>query len=191
MAVLTNEQIDKYFNEASETYDVDVDLLKAVGKTESGFDTNAYSNAGAVGIMQLMPNTFKAMNENGNIWDAQTNINAGAKYLSILLNNYEGNVEKALAGYNAGENNVNKYGWEKYSNYVNTVQKNYEELTGNDTFLTSNSSKAEKSVNWWGQLLVVILAIIIIIIGIVFLGSSIFTSNTINDIKSVGKKVLK
>lgn len=97
------------FERAAQKYNVSVDLLKAVGKQESNFNPNAVSRCGAQGIMQLMPATAASLGVTDS-FDAEQNIMGGAKYLSELLNKYDGNVSFALAAYNAGGNNVAKYG---------------------------------------------------------------------------------
>lgn len=100
--------MDAIFEEASRTYGVDVNFLKAVGKAESGFDASATSSAGAMGVMQLMPQTAQSLGVS-NPYDARQNIMGGAKYLSQMLEKYNGNKELALAAYNAGSGNVAKY----------------------------------------------------------------------------------
>lgn len=97
------------FERAAQKYNISVDLLKAVGKQESNFNPNAVSRCGAQGIMQLMPATAASLGVTDS-FDAEQNIMGGAKYLSELLNTYNGNVSFALAAYNAGGNNVAKYG---------------------------------------------------------------------------------
>ncbi|MFA9378041.1 MAG: lytic transglycosylase domain-containing protein [Lachnotalea sp.] len=101
--------LNNIFEKAANKYNVSVGLLKAVGKQESNFDPNAVSRCGAQGVMQLMPATAASLGVTDS-FDAEQNIMAGAKYLSELLNTYNGNTSYALAAYNAGGNNVNKYG---------------------------------------------------------------------------------
>jgi hypothetical protein len=103
------KSLDSIFSEASEKYKVPVNLLKAIGKQESGFDANAVSRCGAQGIMQLMPATAASLGVTDS-FDAEQNIMGGAKYISQLLDKYDGNSSLALAAYNAGSNNVAKYG---------------------------------------------------------------------------------
>jgi hypothetical protein len=101
--------LDDIFQKAANKYNISVDLLKAVGKQESNFNPDAVSRCGAQGIMQLMPATAASLGVTDS-FDAEQNIMGGAKYLSELMNTYNGNTSFALAAYNAGGNNVNKYG---------------------------------------------------------------------------------
>lgn len=101
--------LDDIFNSVAAEYGVDVKLLKAVAQAESGFDTNAVSCCGAMGIMQLMPTTAQSL-EVEDPFDARQNITGGAKMLAYLLDDYNGNITLALAAYNAGSGSVQKYG---------------------------------------------------------------------------------
>ncbi len=92
----------------SSQYKVDPLLIKAVIVAESGFKVNAVSRVGAQGLMQLMPRTAKAMGVKDS-FNPEHNITGGVKYLKKLLDKYNGNVEIALAAYNAGSRNVRKY----------------------------------------------------------------------------------
>ncbi len=116
--------LDEIFNEAANKYNVPVDLLKAIGKQESNFNPDAVSRCGAQGIMQLMPRTAASLGVDDS-FDPKQNIMGGAKYISQLLNKYDGNASLALAAYNAGSNNVAKYGgippFKETQNYVKKV----------------------------------------------------------------------
>lgn len=132
------QSLDQIFEKAAETYDVPVSLLKAMAKVESNFNPKAVSHAGAKGVMQLMPATAKALGVN-DAFDPEQNIMGGAKYISQMLERYDGNTKLALAAYNAGSGNVRKYGgippFKETQNYVKKVM-NYagESLTaGNYT----------------------------------------------------------
>ena len=104
----TDTSLEAIFEKAAKTYNVDVELLKAMAKAESDFDANATSKSGAMGIMQLMPETAKGLGVT-DAYDPEQNIMGGAKYIASLLKKYDGNVSYALAAYNAGSGNVDKY----------------------------------------------------------------------------------
>ncbi len=95
-------------DDAAERYKIDPALIKAIILAESRYDHMAVSKRGAVGLMQLMPATADALGVE-NIYDPVHNINAGVKYIKQLLELYNGDVELALAAYNAGSNKVRKY----------------------------------------------------------------------------------
>ena len=120
----TDGSLEAIFEKAAQTYNVDVELLKAMAKAESGFDPNATSRSGAMGIMQLMPTTAKGLGVT-DAYDPEQNIMGGAKYIASLLEKYDGNVAYALAAYNAGSGNVDKYGgippFEETQNYVTKI----------------------------------------------------------------------
>lgn len=123
-ALQSNTTLETIFEKAAKTYDVDVELLKAMAKAESGFDPDATSKSGAMGIMQLMPATAKGLGVK-DAYDPEQNIMGGAKYIASLLEKYDGNVSYALAAYNAGSGNVEKYGgippFEETQNYVTKI----------------------------------------------------------------------
>ena len=122
-------KLEEYFKEASETYGVDINLLKAIARQESNFNPSATSSAGAMGVMQLMPSTAKGLGVT-NAYDAQQNIMGGAKLMAQNLKKYNGDVSLALAAYNAGGGNVDKYGgippFKETQNYVKKVLGYYQ-----------------------------------------------------------------
>jgi soluble lytic murein transglycosylase-like protein len=127
--LVTTEELNSYFDEASATYGVDEKLLKAVAKAESNFNPSAVSSAGAIGIMQLMPSTAAGLGVSDS-FDARENILGGAKYLSKLLSKYNGDTSLALAAYNAGSARVDEYGgippYAETQNYVKKVLAYYQ-----------------------------------------------------------------
>ncbi len=127
-----------HMRDAAKTHRIDFELLQALIVAESGFDPLAVSPKGAIGLMQLMPDTAKRFGVNADkknsveqkLRDPKTNINAGAKYLRMLINMFPGQMELAIASYNAGEGAVQKYGnkippYKETQNYVKTVVQTY------------------------------------------------------------------
>ena len=102
-------EYDQLITQAASNHSVDPRLVKAVALVESGFNPAAVSPKGARGLMQLMPATARGNGVN-NAHDPAQNIAGGTKYLSHLLDLFDGNLEKSLAAYNAGEGAVARYG---------------------------------------------------------------------------------
>ena len=117
-----SDDMDVIFAEAATCYNLPVDLLKAVAKVESNFNPSAVSSAGAMGVMQLMPNTAKGLGVT-NPFDAWQNIMGGAKCIKQKLKEFNGNVRLALAAYNAGSGAVKRHGGipSYCKNYINKV----------------------------------------------------------------------
>jgi hypothetical protein len=144
-----DEDLDTIFEEVSKEYGVNVNLLKAVAQAESGFDSQAVSSAGAMGIMQLMPATAESLGVE-DPYDARQNITGGAKMLGYLLADYNGDVTLALAAYNAGSGAVRKYGGvPPYSETENYIRKINDILGGaldNDSTTVDGTSQDEEEV---------------------------------------------
>ncbi|MEN6464687.1 MAG: lytic transglycosylase domain-containing protein [Syntrophaceae bacterium] len=101
---------DELIKKAALKHNLDQHLIRAVIKTESGFNHKAVSRKGAMGLMQLMPGTASSLNVSDS-FDPWSNIDGGSKYLRYLLNTFSGNLPLALAAYNAGERAVTKYNY--------------------------------------------------------------------------------
>ena len=132
------KQVKHHLREASRALDIDYELLKALIATESGFDARAVSPKGAVGLMQVMPATAQRYGVSDHpkrplaqqLADPRTNIRAGTRYLRHLLDLFPGELELALAAYNAGEGAVLRAGrripdYPETQNYVRTVLQLY------------------------------------------------------------------
>ena len=103
-----DENVDTLIAQAAEKYGVPVNLLHSIAQTESEYNQDARSEAGAIGMMQLMPDTAAGLGVDPN--DLAGNIEGGAKYMRELLDTFDGDLEKAVAAYNAGPNAVKKHG---------------------------------------------------------------------------------
>jgi soluble lytic murein transglycosylase-like protein len=119
---------DHVISEASHTHGVSFSLLKALIKTESDFNPRAVSNAGARGLMQLMPENIKTLKIK-NPFDPRENIMGGTQYLKQLIDRFNGKLPLALAAYNAGPGVVEKYQrvppFKETENFVKQVMKYY------------------------------------------------------------------
>jgi soluble lytic murein transglycosylase-like protein len=103
------KSFDDVILSASSRHSIDADLIRAVIKTESDFNSNARSPKGAMGLMQLMPDTAKQHNV-ADAYNPLDNVEGGVRHLRLLLSRYGGNVELSLAAYNAGVTAVERYG---------------------------------------------------------------------------------
>jgi soluble lytic murein transglycosylase-like protein len=121
-------EIANLINSSANKYGVDPKLVTAVAKSESGFDPNALSSVGAVGIMQLMPATAESLGVR-DIHNPRENIEGGVKYLKELLTTFNGDVAKAVAAYNAGPQAVINYNgvppYNETQEYVGKVLQQY------------------------------------------------------------------
>jgi hypothetical protein len=135
--------------QAAQQHGVSEGLIKAVMHTESGFNINARSPVGAQGLMQLMPATARRFNVS-NAYDPQQNIFGGARYLSWLLKRFNGNTQLAIAAYNAGEGNIDKYGgippFRETQDYVRRVTSRFQNLYSSGLSSTSSSNNANTQV---------------------------------------------
>lgn len=124
-----NAAVDGYIKDSGIRNGVDPVLIYAIMHQESAFKPRAVSNKGARGLMQLMPGTASRFGV-GNIFDPRQNIEGGAKYMRFLLDSFDGDVSLALAGYNAGEGAVLRYGrqvppYRETQEYVRRIAARY------------------------------------------------------------------
>jgi hypothetical protein len=120
---LDRDGAEKLVREAAERHNVDPALVRAVIETESNWNPAATSRKGAVGLMQLIPTTAQRFGVN-DAYNPQQNVDAGVRYLKTLLERYNGNLDLALAAYNAGEGAVDRaHGVPSYRETKNYVQK--------------------------------------------------------------------
>ncbi len=121
--------VDAAIHDAARQHGLDPRLVAAVARRESAFEANAVSNVGACGIMQLMPATAQYLGVT-NVFDARQNIFGGARYLRTLLDTFGGDLDLALAAYNAGPGAVQKYRgvppYRETKAYVAAVRATYE-----------------------------------------------------------------
>lgn len=126
--VKPSEAYEEIIQEAAAEYDLDPNLIRAVMQTESAFHPYAVSRAGAEGLMQLMPALADEMGV-ADSFDPRENIMGGTRYLKRLLEHHNGNLDLALASYNAGPGNVERYGgippFRETRKYVKTIKALY------------------------------------------------------------------
>lgn len=133
--------VRQHLRDASSDQNIDYELLQALIATESGFDTTAVSPKGAIGLMQLMPDTARRYGVDSDrhaplekkLTDPRINIKTGTRYLRDLINMFPGQLELALAAYNAGEGAVMRYGraippYPETRQYVARVMERYQAL---------------------------------------------------------------
>ena len=124
-----SKDIESMILQSAKKYGVDPRLVSAVAETESNYRPDAVSSAGAVGVMQLMPETASSLGVQ-NIYDPGQNIDGGVKYLKEMLSDFNGDVRKAVAAYNAGPQAVKEYNgvppYAETQNYVNKVLDLYQ-----------------------------------------------------------------
>jgi hypothetical protein len=120
--------LDRIVDDAAQRHNVDPNLVRAVIAQESGWNSRAISRKGAVGLMQLIPETGRKYGAR-NLFDPAQNIDAGTSYLKSLLERYDNDINMTLAAYNAGENAVDRFGgvpaYAETQNYVQKVGDRY------------------------------------------------------------------
>ena len=126
-------EIDNLISKYADKNGLDEDFVKAVINQESGFNPNATSHCGAMGLMQLMPSTAQGLGVK-DAYNPEQNIEGGTKYLKGLLDRFNNDKSLALAAYNAGPNAVKKYGgippYAETQNYVKKVLSKYDTYKG-------------------------------------------------------------
>ena len=143
-----NSDVDSYIVESGKRNSVDPLLLYSIMHQESSFKTRAMSYKGARGLMQLMPGTASRFGVS-NIWDPRQNIEGGARYMRFLLNMFDGDVRLALAGYNAGEGAVMKYGnqvppYSETREYVRRIGNRYSLIRDPEAIAKASSLPTEQ-----------------------------------------------
>ena len=149
-----SDKFDQHINSTAGWYGIDPLLIKAMIKVESNFNPDAVSPQGAMGVMQLMPATAERIGVS-DPFDPFENIEGGVKYFNKLMAMFNNNTTLAIAGYNAGENAVIKYGYkippyEETIEYVNRVYAHYDYLkknTGERNFEPMIASKKDKAAS--------------------------------------------
>ncbi len=124
----SKSKIKELISRVSQKHGIDEKLVNALVNQESGFNPNAKSKVGAMGLMQLMPATAKGLGVT-NPMDPEQNVEGGVKYLKSMLDKYNGNIILALAAYNAGPGAVDKYDgvppYKETQNYVKSILSSY------------------------------------------------------------------
>ena len=154
MAKINTRAIKDKIIQIARKYGVDPKLALAVAKHESGYNPRAKSHVGAMGIFQLMPATAKGLGVN-NAFDIEQNIDGGIRYLKQMLTANKGNVALALASYNAGLGNVQKYKgvppFKETRHYVKTILNDMDTISMPQSGVTGAASNITNANNKGGQ----------------------------------------
>ena len=149
-AAVSDQELEDAVTRYAKEYRLSPALLMAVMKAESGFNPTVISKAGAVGLMQLIPETAIRHGVK-NLYDTRDNIAGGARHLRYLLDRFHGNVRLALAAYNAGERKVKRYRqippFKETRTYVNKVMGFYRDYR-RSWFLGTGESVANRNMIW-------------------------------------------
>lgn len=152
---IDRDGVERIVREAAERHHVDPALVRAVIETESNWNPRAHSHKGAGGLMQLIPTTAQRYGAH-DLFNPEQNIDAGVRHLKMLLQRYNGNLDLALAAYNAGEGTVDRFGGippiRETRNYVQKVQNAYfRPGSGRMTDLFTNPRAIRKDVTESGR----------------------------------------
>lgn len=143
---MNKQEIINYIRQVANRMGVPVDLALALVNQESGFNPNAISKAGAIGLFQLMPTTAAGLGVDP--YNVQQNIEGGLRYLKQQLDRFGGNRQKALAAYNAGPNAVQKYNgippYKETQNYVKSIEAQMKNFTDYAKDVSRDAAKAEQ-----------------------------------------------
>ena len=139
-----SEEMTAAIASAADMYQLDPSLIRAVIQTESGGNPNAVSPAGAQGLMQLMPATARSLGveDSFDVWE---NIHGGSRYIRQMLDRFDGDLELALAAYNAGAGNVERFGgvppFRETQNYIPRIQRHKQNYMLEQYNLNNNNNQ--------------------------------------------------
>lgn len=144
----TSHGLEAHIHDYAKQFNIQPELIKAIIKVESNFNPLARSPKGALGLMQILPTTA-AQYGRYNLFNPKDNISVGTRHFAYLLQKYQGHIPYALAAYNAGEGNVDKYGgippFKETRNYVLNVLRLYNHTP--NTIKTPPNTTAQNPIN--------------------------------------------